>query len=329
MLAGHAARADVDYRLGNGLDLGRFNLAGYSNLVASAQHGGKREIVLDDLSLFVTGHVNRWINPFAEAELTNLPLVQTDEARRGGDHGEVLLERLYNDVYLSDAFTLRLGKMLAPVGQWNEIHANPLVLSTVRPAVTFRNFSEFVTGVSLNYSDPLASLPDVRIYWQPGDELSERPGDIAPRTYTQVAGLHVSFPIGLLDKVGFSFQATREENGVNQQLAGLDFHYSLGRTSFQGEATVANVNAPSRLNFRETEIGAYAAASYAVSERLSVHAWYEGFADRAARGTAHDVLVGITYKNHPASVFKLEYLQNLSTAKVTQTGLFASWSVLF
>jgi len=44
--------------------------------------------------------------------------------------------------------------MLSPVGEWNEIHAAPLVLTTVRPAVTYQNFSEYLTGGSLLYSDP-------------------------------------------------------------------------------------------------------------------------------------------------------------------------------
>ncbi|MBV9828980.1 MAG: hypothetical protein JO001_25435 [Alphaproteobacteria bacterium] len=170
---GHA-RAD-SYELGHGLNLGPFNVAGYSNLVLDLPAQRVKSLNLDDLSLFVTGHVNSAFNPFLEAELTSLSLLPP--GRLAGEHeaGDVVIERLYNDSYLTDSTTLRLGKMLSPVGEWNEIHAAPLVLTTIRPAVTYRNFSEYATGLSLRYADPYPYLPDVQVYWQPAGEFSARP----------------------------------------------------------------------------------------------------------------------------------------------------------
>ncbi len=323
-LAGPAAHAE-DYQLGHGLDLGPLNIAGYSSVVAPLDRRQK-SLDLDDLSLFVTGHFDKLFNPFVEAELTHLRLAGSGRTR---DDGDLVLERIYNDAYLTDSTTLRLGKMLSPVGEWNEIHAAPLVLSAVRPAVTYRNFSEYTTGASLRYADPYSRVPDFQIYLQPTGEFSERPTNITVHRYREVAGAHVSLPLGLLDKVGASFQQSKDATGVDQSLYGLDFHYSLGKLTLQGEATFSDVGNKGTLHARDTEWGGYTSASYAVDDQWSLFGWYEVFADRTSPSTAHDVLFGVAYRPLPPMVFRLEYLQNITGHPVNPTGLFASWAVLF
>jgi hypothetical protein len=329
VLAAASTRAD-DYQLGHGLDIGPLNIAGYSDLVARLPNQPQKSIDLDDLSLFVTGHFNRLFNPFVEAELTNLSLVRWGPVlNHGRGDGDFVLERLYNDSYLTDSTTLRLGKMLSPVGEWNEIHAAPLVLSAVRPAVTYRNFSEYTTGVSVRYADPYSQVPDFQLYYQPTGEFSERPRDITIHQYRSVEGAHVSFPLGLLDKIGISFQQSKDVLGVNQSLFGADFHYTLGKLTFQGEATFSDIGNNGTRTARDTEWGLYTAASYAVTDNWSVYGWYEGFADRTSPSTAHDLLFGIAYRPQPAMVLHLEYLQNIGGRPVNPTGFTASWAVLF
>jgi hypothetical protein len=95
--------------------------------------------------------------------LADLSLITAGGLSDDHGDGDFVVERLYNDTYLTSSTALRLGKMLSPVGEWNEIHAAPLVLSAVRPAVTYRNFSDYTTGISLRYSDPYWYLPDIFI----------------------------------------------------------------------------------------------------------------------------------------------------------------------
>lgn len=319
-------QADFDYQLGHGLDIGPFNFAGYSNVVANVPSQGKKSFTLDDLSLFVSGHIGKLFNPFIEAELTNFDFVHSGSV---GANGSFVLERFYNDTELTDSVMLRLGKMLTPVGEWNQIHAAPLVLTTVRPAVTVRNFSEYATGVSVLYSDTSADIPDIQIYWQPSTEFAERPSGITHHQYREVEGAHVSFPIGLLDKIGFSFQQSRDTNGVDQSLYGLDYHYTIQKLTLVGEGTFSDISSNGTSVARDIEWGLYGAASYALTDQWSLYAWYEEFADRTASSAAHDLLFGIAYRPIPATVIKFEYLQNIAGQPVNPTGLFASWSVLF
>jgi hypothetical protein len=324
-----AADVQSSYQLGHGYDLGPFNFAGYADLVADVPDVGRKAVVLDDLSLFVSGHVTPFFNPFAEAELTHLDFVQSGPNHGDRGDGSLVLERLYDDTNLTDSLILRLGKMLAPVGEWNEIHAAPLVLTTIRPAATYRNFSEYLTGASLLYSDLDGKSPDIQVYWQPDREFSERPSSIAFNSYKMVEGVHLKFPISLLDQIGISFQRARDTKDVVQSLFGIDFQYTLEKLTLQGEWTYSDLTGRTSGLVRRAEWGGYIAASYKFAETWSAYSWYEEFSNRTNLMAARDLLFGVAYRPDPAIVIKLEYLQNIGGKPVNPTGLFASWSVLF
>ena len=315
--------------MGHGFDLGPLNFAGYANLDLQVPKQEKTSLVLDDLSLFITGHFGWLFNPFTEAELTGVEIFSQHPSDPRQGRADVVLERLYNNSYLGDSITLRVGKMLSPVGEWNVIHAAPLVLTAVRPAVTYRNFSEYATGASLIYSDPAGMFPEVQIYWQPGGELSERPLHLTFHQYRDVEGAHINFGFGLLDKLGFSFQHSKDMTGTDQSLFGADYHYTTGRVTLQGELTFSDISESTALKARDTEWATYMAASYAMDESWSFYTWYEAFMDRLSTSTSQDLLFGVSYHFQPAFVAKLEYLQNIGGQPVNRTGLFASWSVLF
>lgn len=334
--------ARADYQLGHGFDIGPVNIAGYADVALEAPRREAAMLNVNDLSLFVTAHLHRLINPFTEVEVAGVELAGKPSSKRDGG-GDIAFERLYNDAYLTDSFTLRIGKMLSPVGEWNVIHASPLVLSDVRPAVTFRNFSEYTTGLSVIYSDPAGFLPDVQIYWQPDGELSRRPRRLEYRTYREVEGLHLSFDGGLLDKLGLSYQRSVDLSGEDESLFGADYHYTAGRFTLEGEATASSLSqrqpplAPGpnagpgagTFHARHSEWGGYAALSYAVDDHWSPYTWYEVFMDRSSRTTAQDLLFGVAYHFQPALVARAEYVQNIGGAPVNRTGPYVSLSVLF
>lgn len=327
--AGGEVRAGEVYHFGQGYDIGSFNLAGYSNVTAAFPAGARDSLALEDLSLFVTGHLSRWINPFVEAELTHVTLARSSGDGDRDPGASIAIERLYNDAYVTDDLTLRLGKMLAPVGEWNLYHAAPLVLSTTRPAVTYRNFAAYIEGASLLYHDANEIYPDVQVYWQPDYEETERPRDVRFQQHKMTTGIHIAFPLTPIDTLGVSIQRTTDLQGVSQTLIGGDLSYSLDRLTFRGEATYSRLGAGGASLAHDSEIGGYVSTSYAVTHSWSAYTWYEAFQDRNAASLAQDVLVGVAYRPIDPVVFKLEYLENFGGTPVNPTGLFASWSVLF
>jgi len=327
---GLPARAEISYQTGHGLDLGDVNVAGYANLVGEMPQDRRTSLKLDDMSLFVTGHVNRIFNPFVELERTNQPLFYGTGPHTLADQPNMVLERIYNDTYLSDEFTLRAGKMHAPVGEWNQIHAAPLVLTTTRPLATQRGFSAYVSGASLLYVDAADELPEIQVYWQPVEDLAVRPKTLTRRRFRDVEGAHVNWPIGLTDKIGVSFQRSRTVGSDEDQLVyGANAKYSFYGFSIDAEATVSSISGGNRPLYRRNEGGAYVLGSYALSEQWSVFSWYEHYVDRREKAQASDALFGVAFRPIPSVVLKVERVKNFDANWGNPTGYFASLAVMF
>jgi hypothetical protein len=304
-----------------------FSFSGYANVTVDAPAGGKIALGIDDLSLFASGQINQGLNPFIEAEIGGLTLVQQG-ANQAKAH--LMLERMYNDSYLSNKLTLRLGKMLSPVGEWNLIHAAPLVMTMTRPMVTYHGFSEYASGASLLYSGTKGALPDVQLYVQPGNEIHPRTPDVVVRAYEQVSGLHLNWPMALNDKLGFSVQRAKVKNtGEQQTLTGFNFNKEFGNLSIDSETIYTDISGANPLRERDNEWGSYLQGAYTLSEGWNLIGRYEYFASRMRRSASENALLGLAYKSESHAVWKFEYVRSYGQELDIQTGLYASYSKLF
>jgi hypothetical protein len=319
-----------EYHLGQGYTSGDINIAGYASFVADVPTHGVSKLNVEDLSVFITGHVNKYINPFLEAELTEGVVWQEGGTLFSDTRPWFVLERLYNDSHITDHFSLRIGKMLTPVGEWNTIHAAPLVWTTSRPMTTYRSFNEYTSGLSLNYSQANDKFPEIQLYWQPDSELVAKPKSLVVREYQNSAGIHLNWPIGLNDKVGFSLQHANPR-GVDevQTLYGLNVKKTLGKFQLETEATYTQLTGNNPARVRGDEWGAYLLGAYSLTDRLNLIARYESFVDRGTVQSSNSTLVGLTYRPDSAMVWKVEYIKNSGAVLDVRTGLFASFSVLF
>ena len=180
-----------DYVLGQGLNVGAFNVAGYATVEANARQGEAAGLLIEDLSLFVKGSINKAINPFIEAEIAEADLWFEGQQPFGNVHPRIDIERIYNDFVIDNHLTVRAGKMLSPVGDWNSIHAGPLVWTTTRPLTTYRNYPEFVSGVSAIAEGLWNSPLRVEAYWQPGGDIDGPNPARVPYLFHNIVGLHV------------------------------------------------------------------------------------------------------------------------------------------
>lgn len=311
-------------------DPGNFNYSGYVEIIAAIPSAGKSKLVVGDASLFVTGHVNKWLNPFIEVELSDVTVLQEGGRLFSDNSGTVDLERLYNDSYLTDNLSLRIGKMLTPFGEWNLVHAAPLVWTTTRPMTTYRGFNQFTSGISLNYADTKSALPEIQFYMQPGGEiLPERRLSIM-RNYVHVAGLHLNWQSGLNDKLGLSFQHARIENtDEHQTLAGFNFNREFGPLALETEGFHAHITGFNAARVRDNEWGAYLQGAYALNGRWNLLGGYEYYADRGYNTASEHSLLGVSYKSAPSTVWKLEYVKQHGQKLNLSTGLLASFSAFF
>jgi len=316
----------TDYQLGQGWYSGIFYFSGYTNIEIVAPHGEPAEVNLDDLSLFVGGHLNERVNPFLEAEVTGHTLMQQGGGIRG--NGYLVVERFYNDSMLTEHGTLRLGKILSPVGNWNSIHAAPLVSTNTRPMTTFHGFGDYSTGVSWIHDPEDGTTPDWQLYWQPGSEFPSRPKEIAPRRFQHILGAHVNLPLGLIDKVGASVQhGTLSETGETFTLLGLNINKSFGKLRVESEAIMSRWSGAAPRAY-SAESGIYALVDYSITPHWHGILEAEHYQDHEVIQTSRNVLAGISYKSSPV-VWKLEYVRQMGVSPYISGGWQASFSTLF
>lgn len=322
------------YEVGQGWHTGNYYLSGYTNIEVVDRFGVPARLDLDDLSLFAGGRSSQWINPFMEMELSKHTLIRQGGGRVGGD---VIVERFYNDAILSEHDSLRVGKILTPLGNWNLVHAAPLIPIITRPYTTARGFASYLSGVNWAHDPEDGVTPDLQLYWQPDNEWFKRPVTQTMRNFHNVSGGHISLPLGLVDKVGISFQHGQLiETGEKFTLYGLNANKSFGHLKLEGEAITARFSgmvlpgATPRIH--ESEAGIFGLADYSFTSQW--HGILEGeyYQDHTVDMASRSTLLAVAYKPSSVMVWKLEYIHqagmSASIAPIT-SGLKAAFSLLF
>ena len=184
---------------------------------------------------------------FSETELGDALLIDSQHATSKGANSDV--ERLYADYHTRSGITLRFGKFLTPVGQWNLVHADPLVWTVSRPLTTTGSFSRHASGAML-YGTVTFKQNDLD-YWLFADDSKDlaftRSHNLAFTDYGASSTLRNDFQhaVGgqflyhMLDdrlSLGASYVRYALKNPQQQyRLTGIDFGWSGRRVEFSGE----------------------------------------------------------------------------------------------
>ena len=328
------AAGPLPYSFGQGYRSGDYYLSGYANLQMEDPFGQPAKLALEDLSLFIGGNSGRWINPFTEIELTRQTLI-----KQGGNpgHGNIVVERLYNDELLSDQDTLRIGKVLTPLGDWNTVFAAPLVPTVTRPNTTALGFETNESGVTWMHNVQDGETPDLQLYSQPDYEWFERLPRETLRHFQNVYGAHINKPFGLIDKAGASFQhGELVETGEEYTVYGVNLIRSFDNLMLESEALASRFYgrelpwAPPRLH--SSESGIFGLADYSFTQKWHGIAEWEHYQDHLVASPSMNWLVGIDYKPKSYMVWKFEYVRQYGTPTSFSpilTGFNCSFSTLF
>lgn len=323
------------YELGQGWYADNYYLSGYTNIVVVDHFGTPAELELDDLSLFAGGHISQWVNPFTEIELSKQTLIQQGGGR---ENGNVIVERFYNDAILSERDTLRIGKILTPLGDWNLVHAAPLIPIITRPYTTARGFHAYTSGVSwLHDPEDDGMTPDLQLYWQPGSEWFKRPASQTIRNFHNILGGHINIPLGIVDKIGASFQHGQlMETGEIFTLYGFNANRTFGKLRLESEAITAHFSgtvlpgATPRLH--DNESGIFVLADYSITPQWHGILEWERYQDHTLNMPSRSNLAAIAYKPSAPMVWKLEYTRQIgmpASFATIHTGWKAAFSLLF
>lgn len=316
------------YTLGGGLPLGAsgVRLGGYLTVDFENPAAERATLTFDDASLFVFGDLGSRVRFFMEAEATQF--WQIDSAGRVAAANNGDLERLYVDYLHSDAFMVRTGKFLTPVGTWNEIHPDPLTWTVSRPVASFATFPTFTTGVQA-FGTWTGTTRDVdyNVFVQRNPALDRSTGE---RHTEQMVGGRVRLRRGAWEVGVPAVRYVEYETADVVTFSGADLVARTGRLEVRGEVTAGRVRSTGG-NTR-AEYAEYLQGMVALTDRLFV-------VGRQERAHSRDDLTytagsaGLLFRPLPAMSIKLEFQARsgrfFATDAPKGNQLLAGFGVLF
>jgi hypothetical protein len=308
--------------------LDAFTISGYANLTASAPNLAHTSIDLDDVSLFVSGKFNRWLNPFLEAEAYNIPLWEESKGAQFNS-AQLIIERLYNDILITENDTFRAGKFLAPINHWNIIHAAPLVWTTNRPITSTYSSANYITGISFRHDFNALTGHAIEVYWQPIEEFNPKVLSDQERRYQSVTGTRWIAHEDLDYYLGIAFQhADVARINETRNSISVDGNWQHKWFELESELLFTQVDTD-QLHYRNHDWGGYVQMAVPLVKHFNLIGRYEHFEFANKAAATDTVLGGIVYRPVPRLSFKLEWQQTQGSVYQNQTGLYSSIAVLF
>ncbi|MFK5892632.1 MAG: hypothetical protein QM504_05380 [Pseudomonadota bacterium] len=322
LLHSSSAHADEDNIVND------WSISGYTSINFNVPNNENAELELDDLAFFIQGHINQYLNPFVEAEIGRLP-IWIEGRGIFPQAGEFDLERLYNESRLSDSIIVRLGKMLAPVGEWNQVHAAPLVATINRPLTTYINFSKFISGVEFKYA-PVNWLPNISLYYQPSNELAPKKITTEPIRYKNITGINLQYGDEFTAQLALSIQhADLIIQNETQTLYSLDGQDDFGWLQISSQLTYTTITGQGQTRVRDFERGGYIQTLLPISERWAFVYREELFLSRHNLQTHYNTVLNINFTPDDSTIWKMEYVFQNGAQLNIQEGFYSSFGMMF
>ncbi|MCX7097823.1 MAG: hypothetical protein NTV43_07970 [Methylococcales bacterium] len=321
------ATDDVEgaYRLGGGYALGDtgLRLGGYASTEIDVPRTAPWHFSLSDLSLFLTWDNGSRLHFFSELEAGDLLSAGEDESL-GVQNVHFEFERCYLDTLVNNNLTVRVGKFLSPIGQWNIIHAAPLVWTTSRPVATENLFSTHATGLMLHGSVNVAQhLLEYSVY---GDASETFEAHRSNNPFENAFGAHVRYYLTDSLQLGATYAnfVLNDLQPIRYNLAGLDLAWSYQRYELSSEIVYRTTHHTTVENTWQGFIQGVAP----ISQQWFVIGRYEYFGQTQA-DAGQIGLLGLAYRPLPPVILKLEYRLGEHNEVLAPDGLSASFAILF
>lgn len=323
---GREGPSATDYgSFGQSMNLAEHGLTvgGYASLQYQDLRNKQAHLSLSHLSMFVWWESESRLKFFSEIDAQGL---LSSVSRNVEDERHYLsVERLYFDYAFNDTLTLRAGKYLTPIGRWNQGHADPLVWTTSRPLITRDLFPTNATGVMATGNlRVLAQQVEYTVFASTGNELRPDP-DQDP--FNSAYGARLNLPVNDNVQLGLSYasfdqRAMRDER---KTLYGADFTWSSPHIVLSGEAIYRKSDAG---GMRDAK-GGFLQSVIPLQERLWAVARVEAMRDPESPDLHKQMVLGVNYRNGPATLLKLEFMHGFGGDQMAPAGLLSSVSVLF
>jgi len=289
-------------------------------------------------ALMAWGEISTRASYFVEMDMAK----RTYETWTGREAEHDLIPvRLYLEYAANDLLRLRVGRFLTPIGQWNEIHAEPLTWTPMRPLATYRPFAKSLTGVLLAGEGSLKGHDTgYALFWAPGLDFDHDIESSEESSFVQAIGARVASEIHPDLYLGLSMAVLKrsrplllndslaepvelEEDPVDRTLLGADLRWTSTRAEILAEGNWLFPNGE-----EPYEGGAYLLGAL----RLVGSLWGVGKGEVYSPVDGREVTTGyggLTYRHGPHLVVKVGHQFTSRYSHRVPDGWFVSFSSLF
>ncbi|WP_262965723.1 hypothetical protein [Methylobacter psychrophilus] len=320
-----ANEVDGGYRLGTGYSVGETGLrvGGYASTQINVPRSAPWSFEVSDLSLFLTWDNGSRLHFFSELEAGEL-LSAGSHQSLGVQNAQFDFERFYLDSLVNNNLTVRLGKFLTPVGEWNLIHAAPLVWTTFRPVATQNLFSTHASGLMLHGSVNVVNRQfEYSVY---GDVTDNIDPHRSKNSFDNALGAHLRYFLNDTLQIGASAAdfVLHDLQSTRYYLAGLDVAWSYKKFELSSELVYRTSD---HANIPSTGQG-FVQSVAPISQHWFIVGRYEFF-EQIQNKTGQVGLLGLAYRPLPPIIWKLDYQLGSHNETLAPDGFSASFAILF
>lgn len=279
-----------EYELGRGYKINdALQVGGYFSTEMQLKNNQDTAGV-EDVAILAYGDINPMVSYLAELESVGFYSKNFSNGTDGGSQ-KFHIERLYGDLWMADAYNLRFGKQITPVGYWNKEPVNVLRDTTSNPLYSMLLFPRFLTGIDINGYVPETEGLRYHLFGQNNRDFDEEYINI-PNTHFFGLSVEQEFSIDFNGDGSFGQYITN----TNQRTRFIQVGAKYDDSTWQVLAEALAAKSDYTDNTEGNALSGYLQTMYRYTPEHAFIGRYEYFNDNHAHYKDHIGIVGYSYR---------------------------------
>lgn len=300
ILSSVLAVAAFGYEPGNGVELTDFLKVGGYVAAKYEKSENTDKLLLDDVAVMAYGNISSSTRYLVEME--NVGRYQKDfKNDKESESGAFRIERAVVEHSFSSHLKTAVGKMITPVGYWNQTPINVLRDTTSSPFAATNIFPKLITGVQF-FGETGTDDLEYSVCAQHNNDFDEKYNNFA---INEFYGTGLTYSVtDYLETKGYVGYFKERNDASKRRFVHLSGKYQKGDIQLLSEAVYSDIDA--RLK-RASSTAAFFQGRYALNQKHYAVARYEFYYDSLEAEREHIGVIGYNYRPiYPVSL-KAEY----------------------
>lgn len=224
------------YRLGRGYDIMQsptfsLNIGGHVDSYLHTQSDANSSVGIDQAGLILSGHITPAF--LFLGEIGSDDIVDYDLQSHTSSTTDIQLMRLYGIYRFNDAFKLKVGQFLTPIGIWNRAYIPALRWSAFKPYVADGFFPKIIVGGSLEGELLVNKSLTYALFYHHDGEYDTNKNNVPAKEF---AGGEIAYKPSFRTKLSLPFG--RYKSNTKKEIclfSGLNFILPVGKNELSSE----------------------------------------------------------------------------------------------